>query len=114
MITNEEVVTTTGTLPSLDPCPNAVNIHALRIHIKCILQLLPCPQIIQHGWKSSAMLPPMYAMLVIGGAAFCKPNDPGPAAIYVHADANNLAPLNHMEQATIDATFAQEKHFFNS
>ncbi len=48
------------------------------------------------------------------GTAFRNPVDPGPAAIYTRADPTNVTPFTHTEQATIDATFAREKHYFNS
>jgi hypothetical protein len=56
----------------------------------------------------------MYALLVTGGTAFHDPVDPGPAAIYTRADPTNIAPLTRTEQATVDATFARKKHYFNS
>ena len=113
-ISTEEVSAALGNLPSLDPRPNAVNIRALRVHIERALQLLPCPQSVHHGWKGLAMSRAMYALLVTGGTAFRDPIDPGPAAIYTRADPNNVTPFTRTEQATIDATFAREKHYFNS
>jgi hypothetical protein len=113
-ITTEEVSATLGHLPSLDPCPNAVNKRALWVHIERALQLLPCPQSVHHGWKGLAMSRAMYALLVTGGTTFRDPVDPGPAARYTHVDPTNVAPFTHTEQATVDAVFAREKHYFNS
>ena len=113
-ISTEEVSAALGHLPSVDPRPNAVNICALRVHIERALQFLPCPQSVHHGWKGLAMSRAMYALLVTGGTAFCDPVDPGPAAIYMRADPTNVAPLTRTEQDTVDATFAREKHYFNS
>ena len=113
-ISTEEVSAALGHLPSLDPRPNAVNIRALRVHIERALQLLPCPQSVHHGWKGLAMSRPMYALLVTGGSAFRIPTDPGPAAVYTRADPTDVTPLTRTEQATVDATFAREKHYFQS
>ncbi len=109
-ISTDEVTAGIGHLPSLDPRPNAVNIRALCVHIERALQLLPCPQSVHHGWKGLAMSRAMYAFLVTGGAAFRAPTDPGPAAIYTRADPNDVSPLTRTEQATVDATFARQKH----
>ena len=69
-ITTDEVTTLLRTLPSTDPCPNAENIRALRLHIERALQLLPCPQSVHLGWKGLAMSQGMYALLITGGNAF--------------------------------------------
>ena len=102
-ITTEEVTTANGTLPSLDPRPNA-NICVLCVHIECALQLLPCPQSVHH----------VYALLVTGGVAFRDPNDPRAAAVYMQANPADLTPLSCTEQATIEAAFARQKHYFTS
>jgi hypothetical protein len=54
----------------------------------------------------------MYALLTIN--TFFTPNNPGLAANYTRADPANLTPLTGTEQASIDTTFAQEKHYFHS
>ena len=113
-ISTDEVTAAIGHLPSLDPRPNAVNIRALRVHIERALQLLPCPQSVHHGWKGLAMSRAMYALLVTGGAAFRAPTNPGPAAVYTRADPTDVSPLTRTEQATVDATFARQKHYFTS
>jgi hypothetical protein len=46
--------------------------------------------------------------------AFHQPNYPGPATDYTRADSNNLTPLMHTEQATINNAFAHQKHYFQS
>jgi len=56
----------------------------------------------------------MYALLVTGGTPFRAPTDPDPAAVYTRADPADLRPLTRTEQATIDATFARQKHYFTS
>jgi hypothetical protein len=55
----------------------------------------------------------MYGLLLPNNA-FGLPVDPGPAANYTRADPNDLTPLTHTEQATIDTAFAQQKHYFQS
>jgi hypothetical protein len=56
------------------------------------------------------MLRAMCALLTVN--AFCLPNEPGPAADYRRADPNVLTLLTCTELASIDTTFAQEKHYF--
>jgi hypothetical protein len=56
----------------------------------------------------------MYALLVNGGTPFRAPNDPRPAAVYTRADPADVRPLTRTEQATVDATFARQKHYFTS
>ncbi len=55
---------------------------------------------------------PMYAQLVTGGTTFPDPIDPGPAAVYTCVDPANVTPLTRTKQATIDAVFARQKHYF--
>ncbi len=112
-ISTEEVSAALGHLPSMDPRPNAINIRALRVHIERALQLLPCPQSVHHGWKGLAMSRAMDAKLITGGTTFRDTIDPGPAAIYTRVDPTNVTPLTRTEQATVDATFALEKHYFS-
>jgi hypothetical protein len=113
-ISTDEVTAAIGHLPSLDPRPNAVNIRALPVHIERAFQLLPCPQSVHNGWKGLAVSRAMYALLVTGGAAFCVPTDPVSAAIYTRADPNDVSPLTRTEQATVDATFVRQKHYYTS
>ncbi len=113
-ITTDKVTVAIGALPSLDPHPNAVNIHVLHVHIERALQLLPCPQSVHHGWKGLAMSRAMYTLLVTGGTPFHAPTDPGPAAIYTRADPADVRSLTRTEQATIDANFPRHKHYFTS
>ena len=112
-ISTDKVTTLLGTLPFTDPCPNAKNICALRLHIERALQILPCPQSVHLGWKGLAMSQGMYTLLVTGGNAFCLPLDPGTAAVYAHTDPANLTPLNRTKQATVNTTFAREKHYYH-
>jgi hypothetical protein len=54
----------------------------------------------------------MYALLTT--TPFCRPNNPGPTAIYVRNDPTNLTPLMRTEQATIDTVFARECNYYQS
>jgi hypothetical protein len=54
----------------------------------------------------------MYALLTVN--AFCLPNDTGPAADYTHADPNDTTPLTRTEQATVDAAFIRQCHYYQS
>ncbi len=53
----------------------------------------------------------MYALLTVN--PFCTPNNPGPAADYTRTDPANLTLLTRTKQATIDTTFARQKHYFH-
>jgi hypothetical protein len=112
-ITYNEVAALIGpNIPLLEPRPTFKSIRVLRRHFKCSLQCLPCPQSTHLGWKGLAMLHTMYTLLTIN--AFCTPNNPGLAANYTRVDPANLTPLTRTEQASIDTTYAQEKHYFHS
>jgi hypothetical protein len=112
-ITMEEVATLLGsTLPSTNPRPNFENIHALRRYIERTLMTLPCPQSIHLGWKGLVISREMYALLTT--TPFCRPNNPGPMAIYIRNDPTDLTPLTHTEQAIIDTVFARECNYYQS
>jgi hypothetical protein len=110
-IAYDEVAALPGTnILSLEPCPNFEHIRVLRRHFEWALQRLPCPQSTQLGWKSLVMLQAMYALHTIN--PFCLPINPGPVADYRRADPNDLTPLTHTEQASVDTKFAWQKHYF--
>jgi hypothetical protein len=67
--------------PSLEPRPNFTNIRALQKHIVQALAQLLCPQSAIHGWSGLAMDPATY--LLLEGAAFTIPPNPGPMAIFL-------------------------------
>jgi hypothetical protein len=52
----------------------------------------------------------MYGLLTVN--AFHLPNNPGPAADYTSVDPNNRTPLTRTEQASVDAAFVREPHYF--
>ncbi len=54
----------------------------------------------------------MYALLM--PTPFRRPNNPGPAPVYIRNDPNNTTPLTRTKQATIDTAFAREQHYFQS
>jgi hypothetical protein len=66
--------------PLLEPRPNFTNICALQKHIVQVLAQLSCPQSAIHGWSGLAMDPATY--LLLEGAAFTIPPNPGPTAIF--------------------------------
>jgi hypothetical protein len=105
-ITYDEVAALLGTnILLLEPHTNFERIRVLRRHFEQALQHLPCPQSTQLGCKGLVMLQAMYILLTVN--AFCFPINPGPMADYTCADPNNLTPLTHTEQASVDTTFAQ-------
>ena len=106
-ITTDKVTTLLGTLPSTDPRPNAENIYALHLHIECALQLLPCPQSVHLGRKGLTMSQGMYTLLVTGGNTFRL-------SVYARANPADATPLSLPKQATVNATFALEEHYYQS
>jgi hypothetical protein len=110
-ITYNEVASLLVTnIPPLEPHQNFDCIRVLCCHFKRALQHLPCPQSTQLRWKGLVISRAIYALLTI--YAFCLPNDPEPTADYRRADPNNLTPLTHMEEASVNTTSAREKHYF--
>ncbi len=111
-ITYDEVAALIGTnIPLLDPCPTFESIRELHRHFECSLQCLPCPQSNHLGWKGLVMSRAMYVLLTVN--VCCTPNDPGLAADYTCANPADLPPLTRTEQASIDTTFAREKHYYH-
>ena len=78
-----------------------------------MLQTLPCPQSVHLGWKGLVMSHGMYTLLSSANA-FHHPNNPSPAAVYTRAKPTNTTPLTRTEQATIDAAFVSQMHYFQS
>ncbi len=76
---------------SLEPRPNFTNIRALQKHIVHPLVQLSCPQSAIHGWSGLAMDPASY--LLLEGAAFTIPLDPGPTAIFPGGVADEVAAV---------------------
>jgi hypothetical protein len=112
-ITFEEITALLGpTLPSLAPRPMLESIRVLHHHLEHTQQRLPCPQSTHLGWKGLVMSCGMYALLAPNNA-FHLPNNPGPAVDYTRADPNDLTPLTRTEQASVDAMFARQKHYFH-
>jgi hypothetical protein len=97
-------------IPLLEPRPIFKSICVLCRHFKRALQHLPCPQSTQYGWQGLVMSRAMYGLLTVN--AFCLPNNPGPAADYTPADPNDRTPLTRTEQASVDAAFVCECHYF--
>jgi hypothetical protein len=54
----------------------------------------------------------MYALLT--PTLFQRPNNPGPAAVYIRNNPNDTTPLTRTKQATIDTAFAREWHYYQS
>jgi hypothetical protein len=93
--------------PSLEPLLNFTNIRALQKHIVQALAQLSCPQSAIHGWSGLAMDPASY--LLLEGAAFTIPLDPGPTAIF----PGDVAVAQTVMKAT-QATFDRDKNYFLS
>jgi hypothetical protein len=51
---------------------------------------------------------------LLAATPFRLPNDPGTAVVYTRADPNNNTPLTRTEQATVDAAFIHQKHYYQS
>jgi hypothetical protein len=93
--------------PSLEPRPNFTNICALQKYIMQALAQLSCPQSAIHGWSGLAMDPATY--LLLEGAAFTIPPDPGPTAIFPSG-----AGVARTTMKTIQATFNRNKNYYLS
>jgi hypothetical protein len=93
--------------PSLEPWPNFTNICALQKHIVQVLAQHSCPQSTIHGWSGLAMDPATY--LLLEGAAFTIPPDPGPTAIFLGG-----AAVARTVMKTTQATFDRAKNYFLS
>jgi hypothetical protein len=93
--------------PLLEPCPNFTNIRALQKHSVQALTQLSCPQSNIHGWLGLAMDPATY--LLLEGAAFTTPPDPGPTAIFPGG-----AGVARTAMKTIQATFNRDKNYYLS
>jgi hypothetical protein len=111
-ITYDEVTALIGpNIPLLEPRLTFESIRVLRCHFKRTIQRPPCPESIHLRWKGLVMLQAMYVLLTVN--TFCTPNDPGPAADYTRADPADLTLMICTEQASIDTTFAHQKHYFH-
>jgi hypothetical protein len=114
-ITYDKVAALVGVnIPSLEPQPNFEHIQKLRCHLEQVLQCLPCPQSIQHGWKGMVMARKLYTLLTT--VPICLPVYPGDAAVYVcpvltSKPVNNM-PLTCTKQASINLLFKHQKHDF--
>jgi hypothetical protein len=93
--------------PSFEPCPNFTNICTLQKHIVQALAQLSCPQSAIHGWSGFAMDPATY--LLLEGAAFTIPPNPGPTAIFPGG-----AGVAQTTMKTIQATFDRDKNYYLS
>jgi hypothetical protein len=82
--------------PSLEPCLDFANIHALHKHVIKALSQLFCPQSTIHGWSGLAINPATYLLLV--GTTFVIPMHPGKTAVYPQWAAPTTVKM-------IDATF---------
>ncbi len=93
--------------PSLEPRPNFPNMCALQKHIVQVLAQLSCPQSDIHGWSGLAMDPATY--LLLEGAAFTIPPDPGPTAIFPGG-----VGVARTAMKMIQAMFDRDKNYYLS
>jgi hypothetical protein len=93
--------------PSLEPCLNFTNIHALQKYIVQVLAQLSCPQSAIHGWLGLTMDPATY--LLLEGTAFTIPPNPGPTAIFP-----GRAGVAQTAMKMIQATFDHNKNYYLS
>jgi hypothetical protein len=93
--------------PSLEPRQNFANICALQKHIVQALAQLSCSQSAIHGWLGLAMDPATY--LLLEGAAFTIPPDPGPMSIFP-----NGAAVARTVVIRTQATFDRDKNYYLS
>jgi len=62
LITYEEAQKAVGTLPSLAPRPNVINICALSTLLEQHLEKIPCNQAPEHGFIGMVMPKQIYAL----------------------------------------------------
>ena len=101
--------------PSLNPCRNFFNIHALHNHFAKALNKIPCPQSAVNGWAGIGMSPEMYILIdpnafhlniatITSTLAYPKKINPdGDPVCYMHE-----------EKSTIDAKFIRVKNYFET
>jgi hypothetical protein len=112
-ITYNNVVALIGPIiRSLAARPTFKSIRVLCKYFERALQSLPCPQSIHLGLKGLVMSRALYGLLT--ATPFRLPNDPVPAAVYTRADPNNDTLLTLTEQASVDANFICQKHYYQS
>jgi hypothetical protein len=63
IIDYDTVKTLVANPPSLDPCPNFFNLHALQTHFAQALKHLPCLQSTVNRWSGEVMSKKMYALV---------------------------------------------------
>jgi hypothetical protein len=113
-ITYDEVAALIGpNIPLLEPHPTFESIRVLHHHFEhAPSSISHAPKSTHLKWKGLVMLHAMYLLLTVN--AFGTQNYLGPAADYTRANPANLTLLTRVEQASIDTTFAREKHYFHS
>lgn len=104
LITYEEAKETIGTLPSLAPRPNTVNIRALSSDLEQKLETIPSHQSPEHGYAGMVMDPALYALRA-PTTPWIEWNDPGP-----HAPAADTTA----EQGNLRTLYDANKNVFDS
>jgi hypothetical protein len=102
-ITYDSAKETIGTLPSLAPRPNAVNIRALTLHLEQKLETIPSTQSPENGYVGLVMPDEVYALR--SPNAWMNWPDPGPhpAAAATNVEARNLQTLYDSNKAVFDS-----------
>lgn len=102
-ITYEEAKENVGTLPSLAPRPNAVNLRALSLHLEQKLETIPSQQSPEYGYTGMVMPPEIYALRT--PTPWTDWPDPGahPPAAATTVEQNNLRILYDANKAVYDS-----------
>ena len=102
LITYEEAQKAVGTLPSLAPRPNAVNIRALSTLLEQHLEKIPCTQAPEHGFVGMVMPEQIYALRC--ATPWAEWPDPGnhPAAANTSVEQRNVKTIYDANRVVFD------------
>eukprot|EP00804_Cyclotella_cryptica_P006988 CCRYP_007119-RA/>CCRYP_007119-RA protein AED:0.63 eAED:0.16 QI:0/0/0/0.5/1/1/2/0/878 len=103
LITYEEAQKAVGTLPSLAPRPNAVNIRALSTLLEQRLEKFPCTQALEHGFVGMVMPEQIYALRC--AIPWAEWPDPGnhPAAANTSVEQRNIKTIYDANRVVFDS-----------
>jgi len=102
-ITYDSAKVTVGTLPSLAPRPNAVNIRALTLHLEQKLETIPSTQSPENGYVGLVMPDEIYALRSPNAWIHWPDPGPHPAAAATNVEARNLQTLYDSNKAVFDS-----------
>jgi len=102
LITYEEAQKAVGSIPSLAPQPNVVNIQALSTLLEQQLEKIPCTQAPEHGFVGMVMPQQIYSLRC--AIPWAKWPDPGnhPAAANTSVEQTNVKTIYDANRVVLD------------